>query len=654
MLDPLTVNATRFEATIDSIPAAVSRVDQASIQNGTQQFGLDESLQMIPGVFIQNQYNFAQDNRISIRGFGARADFGIRGIRLFVDGIPATTPDGQGEVDGLSLASAQSIEVLRGPSSALYGAASGGVILIKTEDGTQIPFVETRWTVGAYGLVDAQFKTGGQQGNLNYLFSGSRLTYDGYRENSRTENYKFNGKLRYDLDKTSSLTTVINIIDFPIQDDPGALNQAAAEANPRQAYLGNLTFDSGETVKQEKVGLTYEKSFSEAHSIQARTYYVHRDFANKLPFKDGGQVSFERNFFGGGLQYNFRADRTRIRTGLDYDNQDDERKNYDNNNGVRGPLVLDQDEKVTNLGLFTAIDYDLLDNLTLSAALRYDQVDFDVSDHLISDGDDSGKHAFEELSPMVGLSWALTKQLALFTNVSTSFETPTTTEFDNPNGGGFNPDLDAQNATNYEIGAKGRTHLGSMPLRYELTLFHIDIENALVPYELPAFPDREFFRNAGSSQREGLEVATSIELLPVLTASIAYTWSDFSYESFISPNGDFSGNQTPGVPKHYGSFELDYRHPSGAFIRWTTRFIDSFYANDSNSTEIDDYIVSDLRMGLEHKFGNWTIAPYMGIYNLFDESYYANIRLNPFGGRFYEPAPERNLYGGIRVNYSFR
>lgn len=652
-LAPVTVNATRLETAIDSIPAAVSYIDLSSIQRGTQQLALDEAFKMVPGVFIQNPYNFAQDNRISIRGFGARANFGIRGIRLYIDGIPATTPDGQGSVDRISLGSVERIDVLRGPSSALYGAASGGVILLQTQEGTEIPFMEGRLAVGEDDFFETQLKAGGINGRLNYFLSATDLSYDGYRDNSRTESLKLNGKFSYALDEASTLRLVVSVIDIPIQDDPGGLTLAEAMADPRQARQRNLDFDSGERVEQETFGLVYEREWDDAHSLSASTYYIHRDFANKLPFESGGQVSFDRDFVGGSFQYNYQSDAARLSVGLDYDRQDDHRRNYDNAMGVRGPIVLDQNERVIGVGLFGLFDYELTDTVKFAAALRFDQIDFKVVDQLLTDGDDSGALEFEEFSPMVGINWLVAPYLTVFANVSTSFETPTTTELDNPNGGGFNTDLRSQTAESFELGARGRIDLAGRPLRYELTAFQIDIKDALVPFELPAFPDREFFRNAGSSERRGLEAAFSIELMPGLTASAMYTWSDFSYKEFVTDSADYSGNTTPGVPEHFGSIQLEYEHESGFFLRWTSQWIGSFYANDSNATEVDSYSVSDLRLGLEKTFGSWQVAPFVGINNVLDETYFSNIRLNAFGGRFYEPAPERYIYGGIRIQYTF-
>lgn len=653
VLPTYTVEAARIEQSNLRVPFAVSQVGPDQLQTASTQLALDESLQTVPGVFVLNANNFAQDSRIAIRGFGARANFGIRGIRLLVDGIPATTPDGQGSVDGLDLGSAVSMEIIRGPSSALYGASSGGVILIETEDGPAIPFAETRWTFGDYGLLQAQFKAGGQNGKLNYLISATELDFAGYRAQNETENRRLNAKFRYDLTADSSLTALVNLIDFPLQNDPGGLTRDEVRTDRRQARDRNVQYDGGESVQQEQFGLVYERAWSEAHSLELKSYYTHRDFANKLPFAGGGQVAFERYFYGGGLLYRFMGDRLDLATGLDYDFQDDARENFDNLDGARGPLVLQQDEQIESVGVFVSGSYALSDSVSLSAALRADRLDFEVDDGFLGDGDDSGARKFEELSPMAGLIWEASPGFAVFTNVSSSFETPTSTELANPAGGGFNPNLDSQTARNFEIGLKGARQWSERTLRYELTAFQIEIEDALVPFELLSMPGRDFYRNAGESERRGIEAALEVDLLKELSVSFNYTWSDFEYKDFVAAGGDFSGNRIPGIPEHFGNFQVNYAHTNGFFLRWNTRFTGNFYADDANADTISGYSVSDLRLGIERTWGAWTLEPFVGINNLFDEDYSGNIRINAFGGRYYEPAPGRNLYGGLRIRYDF-
>lgn len=652
-LDPLTVESTRLEQDWLEVPYSVSLVDAERIQRAEPQLTLDESLTGVPGVFIMNPHNFAQDTRIAIRGFGARADFGIRGIRLVVDGIPATTPDGQGEVDGLDLGSATRMEVLRGPSALFYGAASGGVIRIETENPPDPPFFETRWLAGQDNLLSLQVKGGGHVDDIGALLSGTLLRFDGYRQHSATRQRKLNGRVDLPAGGRSRLRMVFNVIDFSIQDDPGGLTRAEAEADPRQARDRNLQYAAGESVSQERLGLRYETALGRSASLDLAIHGLRRDFANRLPFADGGQVSFLRHAYGGRIQYRVAGERFRFSTGVDFDAQDDARRHHDNLDGMRGDLVLRQDERVDSLGMYAVFQYNLSARLSLSAGLRHDRVKFEVTDSFLDDGDDSGSVDFTEPSPSAGLSWTLAPGLALYANTSRSFETPTTTEFDNPDGAGFNTGLKAQSARGVEAGLRGRLPFAGHRLSFAVAAFSIDLRDALVPYELPEFPDREFFRNAGRSARDGLEAELRVALKGGFGLGLDYTCSNFRYTRFTVGANDYSGNRLPGIPRHVGGVELTYDPGSGFFARLHVRRVSSFKADDANSETIDANTLAQLRLGYQWTSGRWTVEPFLGIDNLFDSEYSGNIRLNAFGGRYFEPAPGRRAYGGLRVRASF-
>jgi len=659
-LEEITVYSTRIEKPIDEVPSAVSVVDEADIQTGRQQLGLDEALVKIPGLFMQDRYNYAQDLRIAIRGFGARANFGIRGIRMYVDGIPATLPDGQSGVDSIDIGSTSRIEVIRGPSSSLYGSAAGGVISIYTEDGPDIPFIEARYAGGDDGYNKYQVKGGGQYKDLNYLVNLSRLDYEGYRDHTRTENVTFNSKFKYTIDDSSDFTTLINAIDAPVADDPGGLNAVDAAANPTSASAGNLKFDAGESITQQQVGFVYRKAFSYEHEITLKNYYVWRDFENRLPFAgtvaggNGGNVQFQRFFVGGGATYNFKGDifgrHNDLVIGFDFDAQQDERQRYVNNFGHAGALTQNQVESVDSFGIYFEDDMALTEQVSMNFSARYDKVDFNISDKFLSDGNDSGDLSFDNFNPMVALLWRPMDSVNLYAKYSTSFETPTTTELANPNGGGFNTALSPQKATNYEIGAKGLLH---DYFRYELALFHIDMSDELVQYEPPATPGHFFFRNAGQSTREGLESAVSFHPIPELTVSATYTYSDFQYDKYSTPSGIYDGNTIPGLPENQIYAELNYQHPSGFYAVWDVLWTDQIYVDDANSELSSDYTVSNLRAGYKGEWGNWSVSPFVGINNLFDEHYIANIRINASFARFYEPAPDFNVYAGLSIRYHF-
>ena len=656
-LEEIVVQATRMSRPLDSVPAAISVVNQAQIQLGRQQLGLDEALNRVPGVFMQNRYNFAQDLRVSIRGFGARSAFGIRGVKILVDGIPETLPDGQGQVDSIDLGAAQQIEVLRGPSSSYYGNASGGVISVTSERGPETPFANLRFSAGEYGAQKFQAKTGGQTEQVNYFVSFSDSQIVGYREHSETENTQLSGRLEFDLGDRGSLLAVANYTDQPVSNDPGGINIAQAQADPRSARDRNLSFDGGEALEQTRLGFVYTLPVGEGSELQVRNYYVSRDFNNRLPFFGGGAVDLQRFFAGGGISYtqqgNLGGRPNRVVVGLDFDDQDDHRRRFNNDMGVLGALSLDQDEHVTSTGLFIQDELSISDNVRLSFGVRFDQVEFDVGDRFLGNGDDSGVRKLDDVSPMVGLLANLSPDVTVYGTYSTSFETPTTTEFANPSGaGGFNPLLEPQAATNLEVGLRGG--VGSRT-RYELAVFDIGVEDELIPYEIPSSPGRDFFANAGRSNRTGLEATLISQPTDRIGVTLSYTYADFTFADFLDDNGnDYSGNRIPGTVEQLVFAELSYRHPAGWFGALDALHVGDQFANNANSVADGAYTLSNLRLGFDANRGGATFSPFVGVNNLFDQSYNSNIRLNAFGRRYYEPGPGRNVYAGVAVNFDLR
>ena len=660
--EEIIVTATMIDRPLDRVPAAVSVVNVDDIQLARQQLALDEALDRVPGLFMQNRYNFAQDLRISIRGFGARAQFGIRGVKVLVDGIPETLPDGQGAVDSIDLGTTGQIEVLRGPSSSLYGNAAGGVIAITTEGSTE-PFAEVRVSGGSYDYSKVALKTGGNTDKLNYLVSLSDSELDNYRAQSRAVNKQLTGRFDLDLDKDRDLLTVVNFTDQPRSDDAGGLTRAQLLANPRQAFPNNVLFNAGETVEQTRLGFVYTAPAGEHGSFKARNYYALRSFGNLLPTLGNGIVDLDRTFVGGGFTYNydgFWLDRpNKLVAGFDFDDQDDDRKRYDNLNGTQGPLGFDQNEHVTSHGVFLQDEISLTEKTLLTLGVRADQVKFDVTDRFFADGfDDSGSKSFDDTSPMVGLVFAFSPQLNVYATYSSAFETPTTTEFNqpNPNVGGFNQNIDPQVARNFEVGLRGA--LGERQ-RYEVALFTIDVDDELIPHEVT--PGRNAYENAGKSTRDGLEVSWIAKPTDALKATVSYTYADFKFTNFIDAAGNnFNGKRIPGTAENVLYGELSYTK-RGFFAAGDFIFIDDQFGDNQNSAfgAVDSYTVATVRFGYDADFGNFTLSPFLGVNNLFDETYVANVRLNPFGvntagGRYFEPGPPRNLYAGVTLNWKLR
>jgi iron complex outermembrane recepter protein len=662
-VEEIVVTSSRVGKSIFDLPSAVSVIGKDDIQLGRQQLGLDESLNRVPGLFSQNRYNFTQDLRISIRGFGARANFGIRGIKVFVDDIPSTLADGQSGIDDVDLGSAQRIEVIRGPSSSLYGSSSGGVISLYTEDGTETPFIEAGITIGEYDQQKYQLKVGGQHEKLNYLINASHLTMDGYRGNAEVEHSLINSKFRYDIDDSSSLTVVINAADSPTANDSGGITSAQVDSDPRQAQARNLSSNSGEEFEQQKVGLVYRKTFSDKHEITVRNYYLWKDFQTFLPIgshipfvSDDGVVEFDRFFYGGGAQYSYTDNLfgrpNRFTAGFDIDIQEDDRQRYINNAGTKGILSFDQLEEAESYGFYFRNEFAILDTLELTVGGRFDMLDMSVNDQFLSNADQSSKLDFNEFNPTVGLVWSALPELNLYANYASSFETPTFTELANPaRDTGFNVDLGgfnnvrAQTADSFEIGAKGSFY---EKVYFDMAFYTMQIDDEISNVSLTG--SRGVFTNA-DTKRKGFEASLITDIIDGLTLTTAYTYSDFEFDN-VSSNPALQGNRLPGLPEHQFYAELAYKHDSGLYVVWDFLYIDDFYVNNANSAVNKSSNVANLRAGYRYQSGNWELSPYIGLNNMFDEKYNANVRINGFGGRLFEPAPDFNAYGGLTIRYN--
>jgi iron complex outermembrane receptor protein len=655
VLEEIVVTASRAERTLADVPSAVSVVDEDALQLGRQQLGLDEALTRVPGLFMQNRYNFTQDLRVSIRGAGSRATFGIRGIKIFIDGIPATTTDGQGGVDDIDLGSAARVEVIRGPSSSLYGSSSGGVISVFSEDGPERPFAEARVTVGDYDMQKYQFKAGGQYDRLNYMVNASHLSLAGYRDHALVDHWLVNSKFRWDFDADSDLTVIVNAVDSPVADDPGGITAAAAAADPEQAFANNLIFDAGESLDQQRLGLVYRRRFGDAHEIRLSNFYVWRDFETFLPLGPGGVSAFDRFYFGGSAQYSYDGQLfgrpNRVIVGLDADSQKDDRQRYNNVFGSRGVLTLDQLEKGNSWGFFFRDELAVTDTIALSVGGRYDLIDLEVEDEFLVNADQSGELDFDEFSPTVGLTWAALDELSLYFNYGTAFETPTFTELGGlasaltQDLGGFN-NVQAQSADSFEIGA--RAHLWDR-VDLEFAAWTMDVEDEVT--NVVTLGNRGFFENA-DTERRGVEASAVVDVFDGLTLTTSYTYSDIEFDSFPG-SPQFEGNKVPLIPEQQFYAEIMYRHDSGLYFSWDILWVDEFFADNANTAVNESYYVANLRAGHEFGIGSITVSPFIGISNLFGDEYNGNVRPNSFGGRFFEPAPDRNVYGGATLRYRF-
>lgn len=650
--DEVQVSALRIATPTLQQPFSIATYRAGTLQETRQQLSLQEYLYQVPGLFSLNANNYAQDLRISIRGFGARSAFGIRGVKIVVDGIPETTPDGQGQIDNLNIGIIDRMEVLKGPSSALYGNASGGVIQIFTKQDFNQNFLNAGLTFGSFNMQQYQLSGGWVHKRTRAIIQGTHTRTDGYREQSNLKNTNFNARLFHDFSDRSKINFQLNYTNSPVGDDPGGINQADVDEDRRQARNQNVLYKAGESIAQLKLGSQYEYELSDNKSLQFYGFYSTRDFEGRLPFGTDGWVDLQRAYFGQGGHFKTQSalpsGSNTLQIGYEWAIQEDDRKRFDNNEGVKGDLGLDQIERFSTLGLYV-LDHLAFDRWLFSFGLRYDLNQLTAEDQFRSDGDQSGSRNLSALNPSVGINYELSRMLHVYGSYRTSFETPSLSELSaNPSGAaGFDPDLKSQRAYNYELGFKGL--LGNN-LDFDLAFFHINTKNDLVPFELEAFPGRTFYRNAGSTVRNGLEFWLRYQLSRYFSVRGSYTYSDFTYDEYVLDDEDFAGKLLPAIPPHFLSLQLAYESEDGLNLRLQHRFTAEFYANDANTATEPAYQVTDLSMSYRLPFNKTTLVPFFGINNIFDTQYSDNVRINAFGGRYYEPAAGINFFGGVRLN----
>jgi iron complex outermembrane receptor protein len=659
-LEPVVITGTRIERALPDTPAGVTVLDEATLREGRQRLQLDEALARVPGLFLQNRYNFAQGQRLSLRGFGARAPFGVRGIRIRVDGFPETLPDGQSQIDSIDLDTATRAEVLRGPSSVLYGNASGGVVSVETADGRSHPGTSLRAQAGGDGFRKIAARSGGASEAFDYHAGISHLDYDGWREQSRVRKTLLNAKLGWTPSDRQRLEAVLTVLELPQADDPGGLNLSQLAADRRQATETAKDLDAGQDVAQRRLGLTHRLATGSGELL-TRGFFTRRDFEQILPFSfpgvDNNVVAFQRDFFGGSSEY---ADdiaiaglQGRYTVGLEAQRQrDDRRRQGIDADGQRTALSERQQEQATVVAGFGQLDIALMPRLTASFGARWDRLRLAIDDRLLEDGDDSGRREFTEASYSGGLVWQLAGDHRAYASVATAFESPSFTEFARPDGeAGFNPAIQPQESLNREIGL--RNGFGGA-LHYELTLFSVRVEDEITPFQREG---RNFFRNAGQTDREGVEAMTIWRPLEPLELTASYTYARLRFDRFTDAEGeDFSGNELPGIPRQNAFLEAAWRLPGKGFAAIDAQFTGSRYAENANALSVAGYTLVNARVGVEHRLTEAvTVEFFGGVNNLLDHDYIANLRVNANEGRpldergFFEPAPGRHLYAGLAL-----
>lgn len=674
VLPTLHVEATRTDTTYLQTPASVFRIDAPQVDTSSQ-VNLTEVVKGIPSLQLRNRENYAQDLQLSMRGFGARSTFGVRGIRLYVDGIPATMPDGQGQTSNIDLSSLDHVEVLTGPFSSLYGNSSGGTILTSTKEGQGKDSIELSYSGGSHDKSRAGLVLqGGAKGanEPSYVISSSYFDTDGYREHSGAEKVLNNAKLSWNLDDGSKINWITNYVKIHA-DDPQGLTRDQWNANPKQQVPFLKQFNVRKDIEQTQTGVTWSKPINDKNELYAMAYLGNRQVTQyqSIPKSTqdasinhaGGVIDFERDYYGADFRWTGKEllPNTTLSVGVALDAMDEDRKGFENFNlvngqpsyGVKGNLRRDEDNTLWNIDPYIQASWQFLPTWRLDTGVRYSNVHYKSKDNYLSNGDDSGKTDYSKVLPSAALSWQILPELMAYVSYAKGFETPTFTEMAyRPDGeSGFNFDLTASTSDTYETGLKSQNQFGDFTLAVFQTKTKDDIVSA------GNSNGRSTFRNADKTLREGVEFAWNKKLWRDLTATASYTYLDATFDADIPALGSIaqipSGNAIPGIAKNQAYASLAWQPSHGLYGGVDVQYMDKVYVNDTNSDAAPSYSVTSANVGYAWVRGDWKVNSFARVDNLFDKNYAGSVIVNDGNGRYFEPADGRNWSAGLRVIKQF-
>lgn len=674
--DEQTMVVTAAPTTVSELdtPAAVSVVNGDEMRQAAPRVNLSESLGAVPGLQVQNRQNYAQDLQLSIRGFGSRSTYGVRGLRIYVDGIPATMPDGQGQTSNIDIGSVDTIEVLRGPFSALYGNSSGGVINVTSQTGTQPPTVEASSYYGSFGTWHYGMKAtgavgdGSHAGDVDYTVSTNRFTTHGYRDHSGARKNLANARLGVRINDVSKLTLLLNSVDIKAN-DAGGLTADEWRDNPRQSPRGDQ-YNTRKNTRQTQAGLRYERQLSAQDDLSVMMYAGERETtqfqsiprAPQLkPSHAGGVIDLTRHYQGIDTRLTHRGEPlvpVTLTAGLDYENMSERRKGYENfvmvngapQYGEQGALRRNERNLMWNVDPYLQTQWQLTDKLSLDAGVRYSSVWFDSNDYYITpgNGDDSGDASYHKWLPAGSLKYALTDAWNVYLSAGRGFETPTINElsYRSDNQSGLNFGLKPSTNDTVEIGSKTRIGNGL----FTAALFQTNTDNEIVVDSSSG--GRTSYKNAGKTRRQGMELGLDQQFGESWRLKAAWTWLDATYRTNVCDDASCNGNRIPGIARNMGYASFGYQPEQGWYAGSDIRYMSDIMANDENTAKAPSWTVVGLTTGYKWSYGRMDMDLFGRIDNLFDREYVGSVIVNESNGRYYEPAPGRNY--GIGLNLAWR
>ncbi|MHA3091181.1 TonB-dependent receptor domain-containing protein [Acinetobacter brisouii] len=681
------VEATHTDTSYAKTPASVFRVNAPKQQDNIG-VNLTEVLKGIPSLQLNNRENYAQDLQLSMRGFGARSTFGVRGIRLYVDGIPATMPDGQGQTSNIDLKSLDHLEVLTGPFSSLYGNSSGGAILATTKEGQGRDSVTMGYSGGSDQRSNSSIVLQGGAHAENepaYVISSSYFDTNGYREHSAADKVLNNAKLTWNLSDGSKINWVTNYVKIHAQ-DPQGLSYQQWQQNPKQVNDAQNIYNVRKDIQQTQTGITWSKPINDHNELYAMAYVGNRQVTQyqsipRCAFKKntdicipdtiqlnenhaGGVIDFDRNYYGADFRWTSKEllPNTSISAGVALDSMDEDRKGYENyilvNSspvyGQKGSLRRNEDNTLWNIDPYLQASWQFLPTWRLDTGVRYSNVHYKSDDHYIvgQNGNDSGKTEYAKTLPSAALSWQIVPELLAYVSYAKGFETPTFTEMayqPDPDKTGFNFALKPSSSDNYEMGLKSKNPWGY----FTLAAFQSKTKNDIVSYA--TVNGRATYQNVDKTQRQGLEFSWNKNLWKDLKAQASYSYLDATFDSdFSSASGTVKkGTYIPGIAKNQAFARLAWQPQTGMFAGIEAHYMDKIYVNDANSDAAPSYTVTAIDVGYKWKMQDWAINTYARVDNLFDRNYVGSVIVNDGNGRYFEPAEGRNWSAGLSITKQF-
>ncbi len=681
-LETIEISATRLRSVADiDVPASVSTVQMNPDSNRTQT-NVTELLSGIPGVTALDRQNYAQDTQLSVRGFGARATFGVRSLRLYADGIPASMPDGQGQLSHFNLMGADRLQIMRGPFSALYGNSSGGVVQLWSRPGTDEPSARLRSTYGSFDTRSYGAQALGKLGIADYNLGLSRFQTDGWRDHSAARRDSVNLRVGLDVGPTRQLVLVGNYLDIPEAQDTLGLTPADWRADPQQTASVATQFNTRKSVNQKQGGVVFEQKLGD-HTLHVMGYFGSRDVVQYLSIPtttqrnpavassqlhSGGVVDLGGDYSGGDARWSWASTLggrpLEVTLGVNYDEQQQLRRGYENflgspaaptAVGVRGNLRRDEDNTVDNFDQFVQAWWQFGDRWSVLAGARHSKVEFKSTDHYIvgANPDDSGRKRYADTTVVGGLMFHASDALRLYASVGEGFETPTFNELSYRADGQAGLAFGLQDATSkdYEIGTKWHAN----DIEWDAALFRADTDNELTVARNSG--GRSSYRNIPSARRQGFETSLAMPLARDWRIEGSYTLLDAKFRSAyqicmgtpcISPNVTVpAGSSIPGVPHHQAQLRLQWTPgPWSTAVEFSAS--SHLVVNDAATEAAPGYGLVHLEVGRNWDLGSSTLRGFARVENLLDKNYVGSVIVNEGNSRFFESGPERSAMVGLQ------